>query len=177
MTEKPVLPLVLSGLLLLASVAFGIFTFVMYFVGIFTAERPPLYSGQIIVMEQSGTFNIYLEDNRPPERINRIFTFTNTATGEPIFSRLPTITAGYNIGSVSGIRIASAELPAGEFRVDFEPHTGSGHFVQGFDFVRPMLEMFLRLGVASLVGMVSVTLTIIFAVKLYKFNKTNKYVY
>ncbi|MCL2854138.1 MAG: hypothetical protein FWE21_00805 [Defluviitaleaceae bacterium] len=171
--SKVVILIITMALLLLGSFGLGVYFFTSFFVDIINTESVRMENGEIITMERGGTFHIYLEDNRPPIHTNHGFTFTNTVTGQIVYSRpMPAnFSVIYNIGNVHGRRIALAELEQGDHILEFAPWQGTGYFTQGVEFIQPAFMLFMQMGLIGLAIMVFFIFITLLSVRLYKLSK------
>ncbi|MCL2236167.1 MAG: hypothetical protein FWB98_06990 [Defluviitaleaceae bacterium] len=161
--------IIITSALLLATLGLGIYLFLSFFGGIIRGVTP-LESGEIITIERGGNFHIYFEDTAPPPHgMFHIFTFTNTSTGEVIRNqpRGENWFVRYNIGNRQGERIATVELPAGQYILEFAPLQSSGIFTNGLDIMQHMVALLL-LGFTTLLLLGLVVWLVMLSVWLFK---------
>lgn len=99
----------------------------------FDFSGPGLESGALIYVAHSGTFEIFLEDRRPPELDSHEFVFIHSESGERFYSRPPRNSHSYSnltLG-IHGRLVAIVDLDPGLYIIEFEQWDGRGSFLWG----------------------------------------------
>ena len=128
--------------------------------------RIPIENGVLVTKYASGTFHIFLEDSAPPTLNSHPFTFINTETQARVFSRPPTITRTYSLNAMTvggevrrgtfGRIVATVQLEAGTYIVEFPRIAGTGVFVWGNDVFRTIVTIGIPMAAVAIVLSLSI---------------------
>ncbi|MCL2620641.1 MAG: hypothetical protein FWD97_06885 [Defluviitaleaceae bacterium] len=172
------------GVLLVSTVVLGIFFVVSFINNTLGVDRERLETGDIVTIQQAGTFHIYVEDSIPPPSTvrNHQFSFSNTVTEAVTHSRPPSVNSTYSLNTLTiggnvvrgtfGQRVATVDLTESSYLIHIYPYwLSSGEFVWGFDLASGIFALIFQTSLLSFAFIVIVTLFIIALVRLFKIKK------